>query len=206
MKKILNKKIIILVLILAVMTVVSGCGKKEVKPVINDDKQSIKQEQNNEKVEDEKKEEIIISTDKIDISDWQTYYNKEYGFEVKYPEGWEFQEYKLGTKSTTVSFGTPESYRGGHLCGIRFRHKPKDLEKVIALVGNQFFDRKEERKNIKFNNIDGLLVTISTKELENWVSESIYISKNNILFEIGNYEIKKDGKVKQFYKSFKFIN
>lgn len=33
--------------------------------------------------------------DKVDISDWQTYRNEEYGFEVQYPEGREIKEYSI---------------------------------------------------------------------------------------------------------------
>jgi len=35
---------------------------------------------------------INSSTDEIDISDWLTYRNEEYGFEVKYPREWEIKD------------------------------------------------------------------------------------------------------------------
>jgi len=72
-----NRKITILILIIAVMTVVSGCWKKEVKPVIRDTGE----------------QPIATSTDKIDISDWQIYKNEEYGFELKYPKEWYWEDY-----------------------------------------------------------------------------------------------------------------
>ena len=83
----INKKIIILVLCLAVMTVISGCGKKEVKMIIEDNKQEVNQEQNNEKKVEEQKEKkediekIPTSIDEIDISDWQTYQGEVYSLD-----------------------------------------------------------------------------------------------------------------------------
>jgi len=35
------------------------------------------------------------STGGIDISDWKTYRNEEYGFEIKYPKNWEIKEEKI---------------------------------------------------------------------------------------------------------------
>ncbi len=37
-----------------------------------------------------------VSVDKIDTSNWKTYRNEEYGFEVKYPEEWMLEEFISG--------------------------------------------------------------------------------------------------------------
>ena len=44
-------------------------------------------------------------------ADWQTYRNDEYGFEVKYPEGWELNEPTNAT-GLVVSFLDPETKKG----------------------------------------------------------------------------------------------
>lgn len=51
------------------MTVVSGCWKKEIKPVVEDDEQ--------QKIVDQKKQEK---------NNWEKYYNKELGIEFMYPK------------------------------------------------------------------------------------------------------------------------
>jgi hypothetical protein len=103
-----------------------------------------------------------------------------------------------------VFLGTPESRQGGFIWSVEFYRKPNELEKNIAQIGDQFNDRKEVRKSIKLNNIRALFVTVTTQQSKDWISESVYFSKNNILFRIGNGAIK-DERFKSFYESFKFL-
>ncbi len=83
----MNKKITILVLVLAVMAVVSGCGKKIEKFVTND---NITKDDNKLQKTEKKATttgEIIeyIEGSEIDISNWEIYHNKLHGFQVRYP-------------------------------------------------------------------------------------------------------------------------
>ena len=80
----MNKKIIILILILAVITVVSGCGKKKIEPVVNNNTKPIATTTEPEAPP----EEVInyLENGEIDISNWKTYRNELYKFEIKYPE------------------------------------------------------------------------------------------------------------------------
>ena len=78
MNKFSQKTLIFSILLLAgLILVVSGCLKK---PPVNTN-QPINQNQN-------QNTSTTTTTSEIDTSDWQTYRNKEYGFEFKYPLDW----------------------------------------------------------------------------------------------------------------------
>ena len=62
-----TKFTILILILLTLGLVVSGCLKK---PVVNQNANA------------------NTNTSEIDTSDWKTYRNEEYGFEVKYPGGW----------------------------------------------------------------------------------------------------------------------
>ncbi len=54
---------------------------------------------------------------KIDTSNWKTYRNEEYGFEVKYPEGWEMRKEEEKNKSVNFLFGEKGKKYGGEYGG-----------------------------------------------------------------------------------------
>lgn len=148
----------------------------------------------------------------IDTSDWKTYKNEEYGFEIQYPKDWKVREMKEGKKVdeedvnkpvTWVTFG-PSEFESGRW-NIQFFLDPNGLEQDIARQGNQFSDREEYKNSIKFNGIDALYLLVVTNTYPDWFSESVYFSKNSILFCIRNGAVK-DNNFKRFYESFAFIN
>ncbi len=53
----------------------------------------------------------------VDISDWQTYRNEEYGFEVKYPQNWYWEDYTEDFKHLTIGFYRPNNKRGWEYFG-----------------------------------------------------------------------------------------
>ena len=154
----MNKKITILILVLAVMAVVSGCSKKVIENSNNE--QIVNQGQSNkQKVEDEKiekittltnndnsqeienqknqeqeTEEIIIPTDKIDISDWQTYRNEVSDYELKHPNSWNCREEKGEIIVDSIIYCVDES-----------KHYEKQSGTKASICVNSFFS--EDIKN-----------------------------------------------------------
>ncbi|MEA2007480.1 MAG: hypothetical protein U9O20_05000 [Patescibacteria group bacterium] len=78
-----NKKILILAPIILGLFVLGGCYKQEgeEKALVNENEELIRVFE--ERQEEENREE------KIDTSDWKTYRNDHYGYEISYPEDWE---------------------------------------------------------------------------------------------------------------------
>ena len=159
--------------------------------------------------------EQVISTFKFietDISNWQTYRNEEFGFEVKYPSiliGKDF--YRAGiyneawilveSYDENIIFGTQSSRAGGGIWGIFIKNDMKSC----GGRGIQFADRKENIKEIKIGELSAKFITVTTNSHPNWISEVICIERDDKVFEIGNGAVKIP-EFKSFYNSFKFID
>ncbi len=184
----ISKKIIILILILAVITVISGCGKNEVKPVANDDKQIVNQEKNDkQKIENQEEqkqeiEKIATTTDKVDISDWQTYRNEEYGYTLNYPNNW----------MCNSRFNSYTNVNIGHICknevgeNIIYSIATKSDEELMEFVKKSGWVVGVEKllpANYNFNILDSKGIIIEQKSM-------IFLQHNNlILYIYGSYDI-----------------
>ncbi len=131
------KYLTFLVLIIAIATIISGCGRK---PSVDNNAVSNKSEKNNqENIATTTNNEITTSTNnktssttEININSWQTYKNKEYEFEFKFPEGWYWEDY---TKEFNV--GRPV-----------FGFYPKDKKREWEYYGDIVLDIFKNTKKI----------------------------------------------------------
>ena len=93
-------------LLLAIVVIFSGCKKEEIiedkqeveniEIVENENRDEEKIIEENKNVEPVEGEVVDEAEEDIEISDWLTYTNEEFGFSFKYPEGWsvELEKYK----------------------------------------------------------------------------------------------------------------
>lgn len=100
----------------------------------------------------------------IDTSNWQTYRNEEYGFEVKYPQGWKFK----AISDQITQFGTNEEFLGVY-------HTPPNHIQVYQSV------------NDLLNNDQGL-------DFNSWINKQIanglfYDKKTIIISDIQGVEV-----------------
>ncbi len=94
MQKMNLKKVFLSLIVTVVVFGLVGCGKK----------QPVQVEQPEQKQEEINKE--VQKTEEVDTSNWQTYKNEEFGFEIKCPEDWKIKENK---EYDLVSFNSPRT-------------------------------------------------------------------------------------------------
>ena len=82
------KKFLIIAVILFSVTLVSGCSKQEENINQNAEEQISQENQAQNDNTAEEQEETVFVGDEINMANWQTYRNEEYGFYFKYPNDW----------------------------------------------------------------------------------------------------------------------
>lgn len=144
------------------------------------------------------------------INDWNIYTNKDYGFNIKYPQGWKaattFDVSTVNRPSAlmySVSFGNGTVGNGydGELF-ISVYNKVADIETPIKEAGKQFSDRQEKKENISINGISAIKIIITSPTVSSWIYEAVVVKNGNYSYLLNNGAIKND-QFEKFYGSFR---
>lgn len=96
------KKYIVTIFVLVFGLGIVGCGKQ---PVVDENvgvNSNISQNQNNNTNVVDADVVVATTTEEIDISDWRTYRNEEYGFEFNYPAEIEGKKFKVYSNKNII--------------------------------------------------------------------------------------------------------
>lgn len=121
--------------------------KREEMPVVKTPPTPIEKDMENE--EKSKQEEISIP---MDTSDWEVYRNKEYGFEVRYPQNW----IKKNSNAREVSFNSPGNEE--YFQEVKKGNGDAYAEDVTIFYYDSVADERENRDNLLIaNTLDDLV-------------------------------------------------
>ncbi|MEA2088613.1 MAG: hypothetical protein U9O55_02105 [Patescibacteria group bacterium] len=131
-----------------------------------------------------------------DTSDWQTYRNEEFGFEMKYPSN-----YKLGPRKNLIEL-EPNDYN--QYCLITIGQRPSFKNVLFTdwhqknMVGNQNLTIMEENKNqiVKTIEVDGI------QSFTNYT----YFTNEEIVIYLSCNKSKDNSIYNQILSTFKFID
>ena len=153
---------------------------------------------------------VLSFEKKTDLSNWNTYSNKEAGFSIKYPKAtvkypdpWICVTQHTLDGIFDVLFGT-EASRPGGLIWVVSVYKNMDVNKLIDKIGRQFNDRMVVREQITINGYPAIKVKVTTKREKDWICEDVFVIDGPKVFSIGNGAVVQK-EFTGFYKSFRLL-
>jgi hypothetical protein len=213
--------ILILVLSGGILVYASFLDKEEpTKPVDNTlSNDTLEPNDNNEDNQNQDKTDNDIS--EIDISDWKTYINEEYGFEVKYPEDWQFNETKGGLEiysfQPTMGYGIgalPENQFKIEIWHWDFLSSPENLN-IVTWCDKELGNYNSSSQKRIFSRQEKIINNINVSEIEFELEKNKHINgkfvcfageKNNAIILGHPLESKHMGIFDQILSTTKLIN
>lgn len=149
-----------------------------------------------------------------DVKDitWQVYMNKEYGFEVKYPDGWEIQKSNVPTSGGVMFefFNTKLPF--GNITKSVFNVYKGHLKNELIRGGTHSWNERIQRYGLVSDaTINNINMYIESPQLSsnNGVLLSVFFEKNGFIFSIGetfDATNNQDHKITEYIiKSFHFL-
>jgi mannitol-specific phosphotransferase system IIBC component len=152
--------------------------------------------------EEQKKLEELVKVDENAPQEWVSYTSANYNLSFFYPKGWSINDSISTEVHTYIGIAlTPPTMTGDFQWGIQF-YKSSDttVDKIINNMGKQFTDREVVKEKITINGLPATKVVVTTATIPDWYSEAVVITKDKMIYEIGNGAIKDD-KFATFYNS-----
>jgi len=158
------------------------------------------------------------STEEIDMSDWLTYRNEQYGFEVRYPREWDIQNGNPAFESV-VTLISPETLK--NIAAAVARKKATEIpggDIVISIINaenmsvNQYLENNIGPGNIIYYNQTKLNNSLAYEALMGGFGSyyALYLENDNIiyrmLFELKDKKEELSETEMNIINSFQFIN
>ena len=196
--------ILTILLVVVILGVFFGLEKREVRaPTVK----------NNEKIKETTKTATSTKeteNSEIDTSNWKTYRNEEFGFEVRYPEEWGVISNQKSNNELRVYLGYEDKYGShgyeGEMYIFVYTDKSNNfLENQIKNIGKQYGDQRVEvRDRIIIDKLPATKVIITSNKNKDFYVDMIYLKKSRYIYVINNF-YKTNTKISEIYKTFKLL-
>ncbi len=152
--------------------------------------------------EEQKKAEDLAKQDENAPQEWVKYDSVNYNLSFFYPKSWKVED-TISSQVGEVSgiSLTPPTMGEDVLWGMQiYKSSYTTVDKLIAEIGKQFTDRQVTKEKITVNGLSATKVLVTTATIPDWYSEVVFISKDKMIYQVGNGAIKDD-KFETFYQS-----
>jgi len=174
----MNQKTVIVILVVVIVILI---GTTAYFATINKANQPVAPVQ---KVVQQPAQPTVPSTD--ETVGWQTYQNKQYGYQIKYPQGWTVAE---SDSSGIIGLRMPnKKLQGGDFeADVFITFETSGIQDIINGTGSQFSYRKVSKEDIIIGkNIPAVKLTVSTPSIPDWISHHLLVGAVSGVFDVND--------------------